>query len=275
MSAMADDTAPPAPARAGRNIMAVASGKGGVGKTWFAVTLAHTLSRRGVRTLLFDGDLGLANIDLQLGLMPDRDLGHVVDEDLPLEDAVTNFADRFDVIAGKAGSASLAHMAPPRLLRLRDRLLAIAGRYDRVVLDLGAGVDGAVRSLAAASGTVLVIATDEPTSLTDAYAFIKLLTAQNRGHLVRIVINMAASTREGERTYAKLLKACETFLKLSPPLAGIVRRDEKVRDAIRHQTALLTRHPTADALADVEAIAARLLGPALGSPAPAPQFRHS
>jgi flagellar biosynthesis protein FlhG len=263
----------PAPARSGRNILAVASGKGGVGKTWFAVTLAHVLSRRGVHTLLFDGDLGLANIDLQLGLMPKLDLGQVVTEGLPLESAVIPFADRFDVIAGAAGSAALAQLEQPRLMRLRDGLLALAPRYHRVVLDLGAGVDVAVRSLAAASGTVLVIATDEPTALTDAYALIKLLAAQNRGHLVRVVINMAANAREGERTYAKLLKASETFLKLSPPLAGIVRRDDRVRDAIRHQTALLTRHPTADALVDVEAIAARLLDLPLAA-TPATQARQ-
>jgi flagellar biosynthesis protein FlhG len=265
MSAATDNAAPRAAGaatRSGRNIMAVASGKGGVGKTWFAVTLAHTLSRRGARTLLFDGDLGLANIDLQLGLTPERDLSHVMAEDLPLESAVIPFAGNFHVIAGAAGSTALSQLEQPRLFRLRDRLLALAPSYDRVVLDLGAGVDASVRCLAGASGMVLVIATDEPTSITDAYAFIKLLNAQGRGHLVRLVINMAASPREGERTYAKLRKACETFLKLSPPLAGIIRRDDKVRDAIRHQTALLTRHPAAEALADVEAIAARLLAPA-------------
>ena len=141
---------------------------------------------------------------------------------------------------------------------MRDDLIVLARQYERVVLDLGAGVDGTVRMLADAAAMLLVVTTDEPTALTDAYAFIKLTAMQNREIDFRIVVNMAGSARDGERTYAKLLRACEGFLKLSPKLAGVVRRDDKVRDCIRHQTSLLVRHPTSDAAADVEALAGRL-----------------
>lgn len=248
-------------AMAARNLICVASGKGGVGKTWLAVTLSHALARLGQRTLLFDGDLGLANVDVQLGLMPDRDLAGVVEGRYKLQDVVLSFRDGgFDVVAGRSGSASLASLEPETLLAVRDELLLAAGRYQRVVLDLGAGVDGSVRTLVEAGGTVIVVSTDEPTSLTDAYAFIKLTTQRNPRTDLRVVVNLASSSREGERTYGKLLKACEGFLKLSPPLAGIIRRDEKVRDTIRHQVSLLTRHPMSEAAQDVEAIAARLIG---------------
>jgi flagellar biosynthesis protein FlhG len=249
------------PAAAGRshNILCVASGKGGVGKTWLAITLSHMLAKRGSRTLLFDGDLGLANVDVQLGLMPERDLGGVVTGRLALSDAVTRFpAGGFDVIAGRSGTGALAAIDPKRLIGLRDDLVQLARQYEHVVLDLGAGIDGTVRMLADTAATLLVVTTDEPTALTDAYAFIKLTAMQNRDTDFRIVVNMAGSVRDGERTYAKLLRACEGFLKLSPKLGGVVRRDGKVRDCIRHQTSLLVRHPTSDAAADVEALAGRL-----------------
>jgi flagellar biosynthesis protein FlhG len=249
------------PAGAGRspNVLCIASGKGGVGKTWLAITLSHMLAKQGSRTLLFDGDLGLANVDVQLGLMPERDLGSVVTGHVTLSDAVTRFpAGGFDIIAGRSGTGALAVLDSRRLIALRDDLVALARRYERVVLDLGAGIDGTVRMFAETGAALLVVTTDEPTALTDAYAFIKLTAMQNRAADFRIVVNMAASLRDGERTYAKLLRACEGFLKLSPKLAGVLRRDDKVRDCIRHQTSLLVRHPTSDAAADVEALAGKL-----------------
>ncbi len=244
-----------------RNIFAIASGKGGVGKTWFSITLAHALTIAGRKSLLFDGDLGLANLDIQLGLMPKYDLGAVISGRMTLGQAVTAFGEGgFDVIAGRSGSGSLANLAASRVQMLCDDLAQLAGAYDAVVLDLGAGVDRTVRQLAHSSATCLVLATDEPTSLTDAYAFIKMIHAERPGGDIRIIVNVANSTKEGEKTYRTLLKACEGFLKISPPLLGIVRRDAKVREAIRSQKSLLTRYPNSEAALDVEAIARRLLG---------------
>ena len=210
--------------------------------------------------MLFDGDLGLANVDIQLGLMPKHDLGGVLSGRLTLNQATTGFADGgFDVIAGRSGSGSLANIASSRLHVLGDDLLLLATTYDRVVLDLGTGVEQTVRHLAHTVGTCLVLATDEPTSLTDAYAFIKLTHGEREDTGMRIVVNLANSTREGERTYNTLLKACQGFLKFSPPLAGIIRRDGKVPEAIRNQASLLTRFPNCEAAEDVEAIAETLL----------------
>jgi flagellar biosynthesis protein FlhG len=244
----------------GRNVVAVASGKGGVGKTWFAITLAHAFARSGQRALLFDGDLGLANVDIQLGLMPDRDLGGVIGGRISLAQATTRFEGGFDIIAGRSGNGSLATLPGQRLSQLRSDLVSLAASYDRVVLDLGAGLDRTVRLLAAAAGTCLVVTTVEPTSLTDAYAFIKVTHADEPDADLRVVVNMAGSTAEGQRTYQTLLRACQGFLKISPPLAGIIRRDRKVVESIRNQSPLLTRHPGAEAAADVEAIVRNLTG---------------
>jgi len=240
--------------------MAIASGKGGVGKTWFAITLSHALSKRGQNVLLFDGDLGLANIDIQLGLMPKHDLGSVVAGKLTLNQATTRFEPGgFDVIAGRSGSGSLANIPASRLQLVADDLMLMARDYDRVIVDLGAGVEKAVRQLARAASTILVVTSDEPTSLTDAYAFIKITAIERPETDIRVVVNAANSTREGERTYSTLLKACQGFLRIAPPLAGVVRRDTRVREAIRNQTPLLTRYPNSEAALDVEALAEQLL----------------
>jgi len=243
----------------GQNVVAVASGKGGVGKTWFSITLAHTLSRLGRRSLLFDADLGLANVDIQLGLTPKRDLGQVIEGAVTLKRAAERFDDGgFDIIAGRSGTGSLANLASQQLAELRTELLTLARDYDCVIMDLAAGIDRTVRALAGPAGTCLVITTDEPTSLTDAYAYIKVTRATNPAADVRVVVNMAQTPRDGEKTYTTILKACQNFLKFSPPLAGIIRRDPKVRDAIRFQTPLLTRSPSCDAARDLEALARKL-----------------
>jgi flagellar biosynthesis protein FlhG len=265
------DEAPPPP-----RLVAVASGKGGVGKTWFAITLAHAWARRGRRVLLFDGDLGLANIDIQLGLPPADGLGAVIAGRTPLQNAIRYLpAEGFFVLTGQSGSGALSSLPQTVVAGIATSLRGLP--YDAVVLDLGAGLDPATRLLAAGADTLIVIATDEPTSLTDAYAVIKLrgadlaLRPSPNGHNdIRIAINQAASTAAGQRTYTTLARACGHFLHSTPALAGIIRRDEKVRDAIRHQTPLLTRHPASHAAQDMEALA-----DALAETIPSPSSKAS
>lgn len=256
------DETPTAPVfRRGKNLIAVASGKGGVGKTWFSITLAHALAKSGKKVLLFDGDLGLANVDVQLGLMPKRDLNDVIRGRLGLDKVTQRYEEGgFDIVAGRSGQASLSALPSQRLTLLRDQLLEVANSYDVVILDLGAGVDRTVRMFSATATKTLLVATDEPTSLTDAYAFIKLGSAAGMSKNISIVINQAASIHEGERTYKTLLKACENFLRLTPPLAGMIRLDSRVKDSIRHQTPILIRSPNADAAEDVQKIAQFVIG---------------
>ncbi len=251
-------THPPEPR--GKKLIAIASGKGGVGKTWFSITLAHNLSLKGRKTLLFDADLGLANVDIQLGLMPQRDLGGVIDGRLSLSQAKVHLKEyQFDIIAGRSGAAALSALSPNRLLSLGKDLVKLSENYDHTIMDLGAGIDRTVRMMANRAGKVFVLTTPEPTALTDAYAFIKV-TAQNDPNTdVRIVVNQAESRAEGQRTYETLRKAAESFLNITPALAGIIRRDRKVPDSIRAQIPLMTRHPSCDAAEDMSALVNGLL----------------
>lgn len=246
----------PAPA----NVIAIASGKGGVGKTWLAVTLAHAMAERGVQVLLFDGDVGLANVDVQLGLGPTADLtGALAGRGRP-EEVVRRLPDLgFSVIAGSSGQGGIAAMTPAGLEALGRALHELAGGYDRVLLDLGAGIDRTVRRLAGFAGVGLVVTEDEPTALTDAYAYIKVTKQRRPDADLRVAVNSAASLREGERTYAALRRACETFLQMTPPFAGVVRRDPRVPEAVRHQVPFLTRYPGSETADDVRRLAGRLL----------------
>jgi flagellar biosynthesis protein FlhG len=252
---MTSQPAIPAP-----RLVAIASGKGGVGKTWFAITLAHALARAGRRVLLFDGDLGLANVDIQLGLTPSRDLGWVVAGRASIAEAALRHPEGgFDILAGRSGSGTLSTLEPALLEQVLAALRQEAERRDIVLLDLGAGLDRATRRMAAAVDRLLVMATEEPTSLTDAYAVLKLYAADRAAGDARVVVNQASSRPAGERTHATLRRACATFLGNAPPLAGVIRRDDRVRDAIRRQSLLLTRYPASTAASDVEAVA-RTLG---------------
>lgn len=249
-------TTRPKPAFRADNIIAVASGKGGVGKTWFSVTFAHALVKEGKKVLLFDGDLGLANVDVQLGLTPQYDLRQVIDGKITAERAIQKVPETgFDILAGQSGSGSLASMPVEDVIKLRDELLNISKGYDRVVIDLGAGVDRPVRILASSAKNVFIVINEEPTSLADAYAFIKLTHAAGLADTVNVIVNEATSRADGERAFETLAKVCQNFLKFRPHLAGIIRADKLVSEAIRNQMPLLTRHPNTQAAFDVEVIA--------------------
>lgn len=242
------------------NIIAIASGKGGVGKTWFAITLSHLFARAGRRTLLFDGDIGLANIDVQLGLTPQRDLGAVFAGQCKLKEAIIPYGQgNLDIIAGRSGSTSLASLGLQRMQPVGEQLKELAANYDYVILDLGAGIEQHVQYLSSLSSKVIVVVTDEPTSMTDAYAFIKLCVTRENAPQIQIVVNQAASQREGEKTFETINRACTNFLKFSPVCLGIIRKDNKVKDTIRKQTSLVELAPHTTAATDAAAISIKLL----------------
>jgi flagellar biosynthesis protein FlhG len=245
-------------------ILAVASGKGGVGKTWFSVSLSCAFGRTGRRALLVDCDLGLANVDIQIGVRPQHDLSAVARGWLELDQAVTPViggpgrAGGFDLLPGHSGSGVLATLKLEDVHRIAQGVTALAPMYDRIVMDLAAGVDANVMRFARAATRVIVVTTEEPPALTDAYAFLKVLRLAQPAAEPWVVVNMAETRATGRRVYEQLAKASESYLGARPPLAGVIVRDSRVSDSIRAQTPLCLRHPQSQAFDDVLRIAEAL-----------------
>ncbi len=235
-------------------IITIASGKGGVGKTWVSTTLCHLFASQGKRVLLFDGDLGLANVDIQLGLVPEADLGQVLNGSITLDQAITRFEaghGGFDIISGQSGSGTLASLRKDKLTALNQELELLSHNYDLTIMDLGAGVETSVMTLCDTADRIIVVVTADPTSLTDAYAFIKMNHMRNPDINLGILVNLVEDRHEGKRTYDTLKKVCLNFLGFKPDFLGSVRRDRHVVDAIRHQKPLMLRHPKAKAGEDM------------------------
>ena len=230
-------------------------------RSWqdMALHLASPRARKhGRRVLLFDADLGLANVDIQLGLMSKHDLSAVLSGKASLWDAIVLIhPEGFHILPGRSGSGTLAGLSSATV----DRVLALArtaAAEDHItLLDLGAGLEPPVRRMAAGADELLIITTDEPTSLTDAYAVLKLHAQDAPNGPARIVVNQAPSPSAGERTYATIRRAATTFLSLDPPLAGIIRRDGRVPEF--NSCANLTAHtvPHQPRRARYRAVAAR------------------
>jgi flagellar biosynthesis protein FlhG len=242
------------------NIIAIASGKGGVGKTWLSVTLAGLFARSGRKTVLFDGDIGLANVDVQLGITPQRDLGTYLSGKAGMRDIITNYPlGGFDIIPGRSGAGNMTDLTNEQLQQMRLDLLDVAQSYDYVILDLGAGIEKHVRFLASIAARTIMVITEEPTSLTDAYAFVKLCKNMPQQPQIQVIVNQASTQKDGQKTYDSLNRACTTFLNISPPCLGIIRRDNKVRDTIRTQQPMLISAPFSTAATDLATISIKLM----------------
>ena len=238
-------------------LTAIGSGKGGTGKTFIALTLAQAFADLGERVLLADADLGLSNTSVQLGLANGGDLPGLLAGRVPFKAAVarveTQGRARFDLLAAPPGSGVLADADSGTAERLVDLLKKAC--YDRVLIDLGAGVGEVVIALAAEADDVLAVATPDPAALTDAYAFIKLVLKRTGGRSPALVVNMASGPAEAKRTAETLTKSVRTFLKATPVYAGFVPNDMRVVECLRRQVSLWVAYPRCPALAAVAGLA--------------------
>ncbi|MEW6271329.1 MAG: MinD/ParA family protein [Thermodesulfobacteriota bacterium] len=239
--------------------IAVTSGKGGVGKTCLTANLAVALARRGARVLLVDADLGLANVDTLFGLQPRATLRQVVAGECDLADVLLEGPDGVRIVPASSGFDDMARLDNAQIALLLARFEEIASTHDAVLLDTGAGISPTVLSFVLAADDKLVVVTPEPTSLTDAYAVIKVLATRYGERRLDVLVNQARSEREAARTFTQLAAVTERFLGLTPRMRGFVPFDPEVREAVRRQRALVDFAPGAPASCALDGLATELL----------------
>lgn len=219
-------------------LYAIASGKGGVGKTGITVNLATLLARKGRKVLVFDGDTGLANLDVQLNIKPERDLAHYITGQFALRHVITKTPQGFDFIAGRAGHQGLVNLPLPKLTTILNELRAMGDTYDTILLDVAAGVAPQALILCAQADATLLIATPDPSSLTDAYALIKLMWQDNATANAHLIVNQATE-RDAAQVHQRISGAMQQFLRLPAiKLLGHVPPDRLYATAVKsHQLA--------------------------------------
>lgn len=239
--------------------VSILSGKGGVGKTNIALNLGYSLYRGGHPLLLMDCDLGLANLDVLLGITPDKNLQDLLDSDAaPRDITVPIEPDGFDFLPAASGVPELVEMDGDMRSLLVHRLEPLFSHYDFLFLDLGAGINPTVLAFAAMTQLRIVIVTPEPTSLTDSYALMKVLSTQRGVRDFFVIVNQAESRKEEAQTFKRLAAACRKFLDIEPHFLGGVRLDKAVPEAVRKQKPLMRAAPQSPAAQDLFSIAVTL-----------------
>lgn len=259
------------PAVARARISAVTSGKGGVGKTFMSANLAAALARRGERVLVLDADLGMANLDVILNLFPKVTLHDVFTGKCTLEEALLPAPGGFDALLAGSGLVEYSRLT----FEVRDQLLAViktlSPRYDRILLDTGAGISDVVLYTTSLADDIIIVATPEPTSLTDAYATIKVLAGQQSRRLIQLVVNQVSRVGEGRVIRGQLQQVVDRYVSpllmkdadgvnesVKLVLLGEVPIDQHVREAVQRRQLLMEMMPGCPSARAVQAVAEKL-----------------
>lgn len=232
--------------RAARNavqVVAVTGGKGGVGKSTVAVNLATAFAQLGRRTMLLDGDFGLANTDVLLGLTPRYTLAHVIRGERTLEEILVQAPQGFTIVPAASGIAQMAALGSAETLGLVRELATVGAHLDALVVDTPAGISPAVLHLAQAAQHVLVVVCDEPTSITDAYALMKVLRRDHGVSRFRVLANMVRDRGQGRRLFETLNRVTARFLDVTLEYAGEVPEDPWLRRSVRDQRPVVDAYP--------------------------------
>lgn len=258
-------TPPETPART-VPLIAVTSGKGGVGKTSLSVNLSIAMSRLGRRVSLLDADLGLANADLLCGMSPTNRLDAAIDPartdgqvTRSLAQIAVEAPGGFKLVPGSAGLARMANLSQPQRAALVSGLIDLESFSDVVLVDTGAGLSDQVTSFVGAADLAMVVVSPEPTSIADAYAMIKCVSRGSTPPKFALVVNMADNEDEGFEVHGRMSATCRKFLGFEIPLFGVVRRDIAAQDAVRARVPMSIGTPRARASRDIERIAEQVI----------------
>ncbi len=247
-SRFADTPATTRPVTEIPQVLSVTSGKGGVGKTNLSVNLAYCLSRLGRKVVLLDADLGLANVDILLGLTPTTNLFHLFHEGVDLKQVLMETPYGFSILPASSGVSDMLALSTGQKLDLLEAMDYLEGRINYLIVDTGAGINDNVIYFNLAARERLLVLTTEPTSLTDAYALIKVMHMQHDVHRFRVVVNMAPSLKAAKAVYEKLATACDHFLSgISLDFTGVVPADPAVKNAVIRQKPFCFLSPEAPA----------------------------
>lgn len=240
--------------------LSILSGKGGVGKSNIVLNLGYALYQAKQTAMLMDCDLGLANLDVLLGISPEKNLQDLLSESASVDDVLVPIEDDgLDILPATSGVPELVEMDEDMQDILFKKLVSLAGDYEFLLLDLGAGISNTVMAFASMTQLRLMVVTPEPTSLTDSYAVIKVLATQHGVKDFLVLVNQATSAEEAKVTFERLNAACKNFLGIDLVNLGYVRQDSNLVEAVRRQRPLLSFAPNSPASKDITTLSQRLM----------------
>lgn len=240
-------------------VLTVTGGKGGVGKTLTTANLGLCFVREGMRTLLIDGDMGLANLDVVLNLRAESTLDDVLVGERELKDVIITGPEGLRLIPASSGMPRVSELGKMQKLVLLDQIESIQDDFDVVLIDTPAGVSRNVQYWAASAAEVILVATPEPTSLADAYATMKVLAQSNNETIFKLVVNMAKSEEEAYRVYDRLSSVAAEYLQVKVDFVGHIPFCESVRNSVRERAPYVQRYPFSPASRGVRSVARELL----------------
>ena len=238
-------------------VIAVASGKGGVGKTNVSVNLGVALAALGRRTMLLDADLGLANVDLLLGLQVRHDLSHVLTGERELADILVDGPGGLRIAPAASGIARLANLDSRELAGIVGVFGSLAESVDTLIIDVAAGINPSVLQFCSAAQDVMLVVCDEPSSMTDAYALVKVLARDHGLRRFHTITNRVDSVQHGRRLHGKLQAVCDRFLEIPLNHLGMVPEDPLLRRAVQSQAPVTTMYPSSPAARAFKELARR------------------
>ncbi len=241
-------------------VIAVTGGKGGVGKSNVSVNLSIALAELGRKVVVLDADLGLANIDILLGIHAKNNISNVLSGEITLRDVLVTGPGGIRIIPAASGTQAMASLAPVEHAGLIRAFSTISDQLDVLVVDTAAGIGDAVTSFVKASQEILIVVTDEPTSITDAYALIKLLNRDHGLFRFRVLANMVKSSQDGHNLFAKMTKVTDRFLDVALQYVGCIPFDDSVKRAVQRQRAVVEAYPRAKASLAFKSLAKKVDG---------------
>ncbi|PCJ50043.1 MAG: cobyrinic acid a,c-diamide synthase [Gammaproteobacteria bacterium] len=239
-------------------VISVSGGKGGVGKSNVTINIAISLAKMGKKVMIMDADLGLANIDIMLGLRVTQNLSHVLKGECELEDIILEGPEGIKIIPASSGTKEMAQLSEMEHVGLIRAFGSLSSQIDVLIVDTAAGIADNVISFAQASQDLLMVICDEPTSITDAYALMKILSMDHGIFRFRIVANMIRNPKEGRNLFAKLTRVTDQFLDVALDYVGSIPFDENVRKSVRKQQALVTLYPSSPAAVAMKKLATKI-----------------